>query len=72
MTGCDRRSSRRTHGYSVRGKSPRNHRILIRGIRYSVISVIALEGILDFHIVQGKVNGDRFGAFVTDYFVSLL
>ena len=42
-TGCDQRNSRRKYGYSIRGIAPQDHRILIRGKRYSAISVMALE-----------------------------
>ena len=50
-SGCNRRSSRRTHAYSVTGIPPCNHRILIRGIRYSAIGVMALE---DVHICSAR------------------
>ena len=32
-TGCDRRSGMRRYGYSVRGIPPRDHRLLVRGVR---------------------------------------
>ena len=41
-TGCDRRNSKRR--YSVRGIPPRDHRLLVRGVRYSGITVMPLVG----------------------------
>ena len=34
-SGCDRRNSARKFGYSLRGITPVDHRILIRGVQYS-------------------------------------
>ena len=45
-TGCDRRHSTRKYGYSVRGISICDQRILIRGTRYTAIPVISTDGIL--------------------------
>ena len=59
-------------GYSIRGIAPNDHRILIHGKRYSAISVMALEGVLDVDIVEGSVNGDRFTKFVDNILVPIL
>jgi len=71
-TGCDKRNSQRKYAYSVRGITPRDHRMLIRGTRYSAIGIMALEGILDVHVVSGTVNGERFTHFVTDTLLPVL
>ena len=63
-TGTDRRDSLRKYGYSLRGKTPKSCRMLIRGERISVIGIMTLNGILDLHIVRGGVNGDEFVEFV--------
>ena len=63
-TGCDRRNSTRKRAYSIRGRTPRDHRILIRGKRYSVVPVLSMEGILDIHIIEGTMNGERFEEFL--------
>ena len=52
---------RRKYGYSMRGISPCDHRLLIRGTRYTTIPV---EGVDDVYIAQGNVNGDRFSKFI--------
>ena len=56
-TGCDRRNCMRRYGYSVRGLPPCDHRLLVRGTRYSAILVMSMHGIHDVEIVEGSVNG---------------
>lgn len=63
-TGCDRRNSTRKRGYSIRGMPPRDHRILLRGKRFSVVPVMSTEGIHDIHIIEGTMNGERFEEFL--------
>jgi len=53
-TGCDKRNSKRKYAYSVRGITPRDHRMLIRGTRYSAIG--ACDGILNVHVLSGTNN----------------
>ena len=71
-TGCDRRNSLRRCGYSVRGMPPREHRLLVRGTRYSAIPVLSLQGIHDVQIFEGTVNGEKFVEFVEQSVVPLL
>jgi len=72
-TGCGKRNSQRKCAYSVRGITPRNHRMLIRGTRYSAIGVMALtEGIFDVYVLSGTVNGERFAHFVADTLLPIL
>lgn len=60
---CDRRNSTRKFGYSLRGIRPVDHRILVRGVRYSAIPVVSLEGVHDVYLLEGTVNGERFENF---------
>ena len=71
-TGCDRRNSRRRYGYSVRDIPPRDHRLLICGVRYSGITVMSMEGIHEVQLVEGSVNGDKFEEFVTETLMPIL
>jgi len=72
-TGCDKRNSQRKYAYSVRGITPCDHMILIRGTRYSAIGVMALtEGILYVHVLSGTVNGERYAHFVRETFLPIL
>ena len=63
-TGCDRRHSMRKWGYSLRGMPPRDHRLLVRGKRYSAIPVISVEGVHDVYLAEGTMDGDRFQDFI--------
>jgi hypothetical protein len=71
-TGCDRRNTLRKLGYSVRGVTPEDHCLLIRGVRYSVIPVMSLDGIHDICIFEGNVNGTRFESFVRSCLLPVL
>jgi hypothetical protein len=71
-TGCDRRNSIRKYSYSLRGVTPRDHRLLIRGTRYSAIPVMSMQGIHDVAIMEGTVNGDRFEQFVANTLLPIL
>ena len=63
-SGFDNRNSIRRFGYSFRGMRPVDHRLLVRGIRYSVIPVMSTTGIHDLYLAEGSVNGKRFEYFV--------
>lgn len=63
-SGCDRRNCMRKRGFSVRGMTPREHKLLVRGIR---IPVMSLEGIHDVCLFEGTVNGDKFKEFIKSY-----
>jgi len=49
-TGCDRRDAMRKFGYSLVGKPAYSHKLLLRGKRFSAISILSTEGILDAYI----------------------
>ena len=71
-TGCDRRNSLRRYGYSVRGRPPRDYKLLVRGTRYSAIPVLSLQGIHDVQLFEGTVNGDKFADFIEQSVVPVL
>ena len=48
-SGCGKRNCKRKCGYSVRGMTPVDHRLLVRGTRYSAIPVVSIEGIHDLY-----------------------
>ena len=39
--------------YAIKGKAPRDHRILSHGIRYYTIPIMSLEGVLDVCLIEG-------------------
>lgn len=61
-SGCDRRNSTRKRGYSFRGITPKDHRLLVRGTRYSTVPIMSMEGIHDFYITM---NGEKFEQFLS-------
>ena len=71
-SGCDRRNSLRKRAYSVRGFTPRDHRLLVRGTRYSAIPVVSIEGVHDLCLFEGSVDGDKFTMFVENCLVPVL
>jgi len=46
--------------YSLRGIPPVDHRILIRGVRYSAIPAVSSAGAHDVFLAEGMENGSRF------------
>ena len=71
-TGCDRRNCVRKWAYSIRGMTPRDHRLLARGTRYSAIPVLSLDGIHDVCFFEGTVDGGRFEQFLRDCVLPIL
>ena len=43
-----------------------DHQLLIRGVRYSAIPIMSLDGTHDVHILEGTTNGEKFSDFVQD------
>jgi len=59
--GCDRRNTIRKYGYSFRGMPVYDKHLLVRGIRYSAILVMSMNGIHNVYLVEGR---DIFSNFV--------
>ena len=71
-TGCDRRNALRKYGYGIRGQPPQDHQLKLRGIRYSAVGILSVDGINDVYITQDSVNGDIFVKFIhTQLWLSL-
>lgn len=71
-SGCDVRHSRHKRAYSIRGITPADHRILIRGTRYSAIPVMSTQGIHDVCLLEGSVNGEIFESFLRSHLLPIL
>ena len=63
-SGCDRRNCIRKWAYSIRGMTPRDHGLLARGVLYSAIPVVSLDGIHDVCFFEGTVDGVKFEYFL--------
>ena len=71
-TGCDGRNTIRKYGYSPRGMPCSDRRLLVRGVRYSAIPIVSMEGIHDVYITEGTVNGEGFSEFVRNSLLPIL
>ena len=71
-TGCDRRNTIRKYGYSIRGLPLSDHRLLVRGIRYSAIPLLSLDGIHDVYLHRGSMDGDNFVKFLQTSLLPIL
>jgi transposase len=71
-SGADNRNRMRRYGYSVRGKPPQTHQMLVRGERVSAITCMSSVGILDSKMVKGTTNGDTFYDFVQTHLLPCL
>ena len=63
-TGSNKRDCIRKFGYSLRGDPPVYHRWLVRGTRISAIAAICCDGLLEYELTSGTVNGDVFLRFI--------
>lgn len=71
-TGCDRRNTIRKYGYSICGLPLSDHRLLVRGVRYTAIPVVSLEGVHDVYLKEGTMDGDCFVKFVRNCLLPVL
>ena len=71
-TGCDRRHTIRKYGYSIRGLPLSDHRLLVRGIRYTAIPIVSTDGIHDVYLHRGTMNGDYFVEFLRNSLLPIL
>ena len=51
---------------------PQDHRLFIRGTRYSAIPIMSMQGIHDVQLFEGTVNGDMFEQFIRDTLLPIL
>ena len=63
-SGCDRRNTIRKYGYSIWGIRPVDHRLLVRGTRYSALPIMSIAGLQDLYLAEGTIDGDRFTHFI--------
>ena len=71
-SGFDKRNSLRKYAYSIKGLTPRDQRLMVRGTCYSAIPVMSTEGIHDVCLLEDTVNGDRMQVFVRNYLLPIL
>jgi hypothetical protein len=68
----DRRTSCRPNGRSFRERRCRGQRYFVRGVRYSILPAITLDGIITYDIIEGPVDSACFLRFLQEHIVSLM
>ena len=68
----DQRTSCRPSGRSFRGQCCRGQQYFVRGVRYSILSAITLDGIIAYNIIEGPVDGAHFLRFLQEHVVHLM
>lgn len=57
---------------SIWGHPLSDHRLLVRGVRYTAIPIISTDRIHDLYLHYGTMNGDYFVRFVRTYLLPVL
>ena len=71
-SGSDRRNGRRMFGHNLRGMTPTDYTLTLRGKHLSSIAIMSTRGIEDIDTFEGNINGDTFCDFIKRCLVSLL
>lgn len=67
----DDRTSQRLYGRAPSGQCACEARTFVRGVRYSILPALSVEGILTVRVVRGSVDGLEFYNWVVSDLVSL-
>ena len=60
----DERSLSRGYGYSLKNTFATKKNVFIRGIRYTILPALSLQGIIAVDVIEGSCTKDRFKEFV--------
>ena len=72
-TGSNQRDLHCEHGYGLRGTTPINLKFqTVNGKRISVIAAMSINGVEDFYIVEGSVNGKIFCKYLCNSLLPVL
>ena len=71
-TGCDRRNTLRHYGYGIRGLPPHDHQLQLRGIHYSAVGILSVDGVQDIYITEDTVNREVFLDFLYTQLLPIL
>ena len=66
----DERTSCRQYGYSPRNQAAIKKVVFLRGIRYTMLPALSLDGIIALDIMEGSCNKERFRNFILAKVVS--
>lgn len=68
-TSKDERTSTRQKGWSEKGEQCIQRKFFVRGIRYSILPILTLDGIITYDIIEGSVTTAKFIKFLKDLVV---
>ena len=66
----DERTLSRSYGYSFRNQPAIQKVVFLRGIRYTILPALSLDGIIGMEIIEGSCNKQRFQDFIISQIVS--
>ena len=68
----DERTLCRQYGYSPRNQTAIKKVVFLRGIRYTILPALSLDGMIALDIMEGSCNKERFCNFILSKVVSFL
>ncbi|RGB30079.1 hypothetical protein C1646_765792 [Rhizophagus diaphanus] len=60
----DERTLSRGYGYSFKNTFPINKNVFVRGVRYTILPALSLQGFIAVDIMEGSCTKERFREFV--------
>jgi len=60
----DERSLSHVYGYSLKNTFATKKNVFVRGIRYTILPALSLQGIIAVDLIEGSCTKDRFKEFV--------
>lgn len=67
----DEHTSVRRKGWSEKGQRCVQRKFFVRGIRYSILPILSLDGIITYDIIEGSVTTAKFIKFLKDLVVCI-
>lgn len=68
-TAKDERSLTRSYGYSTINVRARKSTVFIRGIRYTILPALTLDGFIAAEVIEGSCTKELFQAFIVNQVV---
>jgi hypothetical protein len=69
-TSKDERTSSRLYGYSFKNQPAVQKIVFLRGVRYTILPALSLDGIIGVEIIKGSCNKQLFEEFIFSQLVS--
>jgi len=71
-TAKDERSLSRTYGYSFKNQKVIQKVVFLRGVRYTILPALTLDGFIACDIMKGSCSQERFCTFILTHIVSMV